>query len=336
MKANASGAGAAYYSGSHTAENADTLAGFYLSKGWGGLHEIGHGYQGSFMSDGSFDAGEVWNNLYAAAYEKKTMGTGIYQNGWLFAYGDKSNVEKTVINLWQTTHTPVTKWDHRSRLLALVTLQDKAGDEGFTLFNQEYRKIANQAGFVPSNHFLFDLISQYYGQASGFDFTPTILSFGGTMSTQQQDDNRSRNYKPVAPLTELVPASQLTTLQNKLGLTTPFSLVDTDQLASSGLSGSTTMHLKIDDFSQIEGQDLILMNGSKEIKRMKITSKDMNLGTLPNGIYTICLPTGKTTKYSFDTHYLRVKEATNDVTISYTAKKNKPINKPNCPFLRSR
>lgn len=333
MKANAHGSGAAYYSGSHTAQNGDTLAGFYLSKGWGGLHEIGHGYQGAFMRDSSFDAGEVWNNLYAAAYEKKTMGTGIYQNGWLFDYGDKPRVERTVTNLWQTTHTPVTKWDHRSRLLALVTLQDKAGDKSFTHFNKEYRKIANQPGFVPSNHYLFDLISQYYGQASGFDFTPTILSLGGTMSTKQQDDNRLHFYKPVAPLTELVPADQLTTIQNKLGLETPFSLVETEQLAFSGLSGSATIHLKIDDFSQVEGQDLILTNGSKEIKRMKITSKDMNVGTLPNGIYTIVLPTGKTTKYDLDTHYLRVKEATNDVTIHYTVKKASYLTSQTVHFL---
>lgn len=333
MKADAHGAGAAYYSTGHTAENNDSLASFFLSKGWGGLHEIAHGYQGAFMSDKSFDVGEVWNNLYAAVYEKKTMGTGIYQNSWVYAYGDKVGTERTVTNLWQTTHTPVTQWDHRSRLLSLITLQDKSGNKGFTLFNKEYRKIANEAGFVPADHFLFDLISKYYGQASGFDFTPTILSLGGTMSTQQQEDNRSYNYKPVAPLTELVPASQLTAIQYILGLETPFSLVDTDQLAFSGLSGTATMHLKIDDFSQVEGQNLILTNGAKEIKRMKITSKDMNLGVLPNGIYTIALPIGKTTRYTFDTHYLRVKEATNDVTIDYTLKKASPLVNQTIHFL---
>ncbi|PNP92137.1 hypothetical protein BMT55_09205 [Listeria newyorkensis] len=333
MKANAHGAGAAYYGGDHTAQNSDSLADFYLSKGWGGLHEIAHGYQGSFMNDSSFNVGEVWNNIYAAAYEKKTMGTRIFQDGWLYNYGDKPGMERRVINLWQTTHTPVNNWDVSSKLLAMVTLQNKAGDDAFILFNKEHRKMANTPGYEPSNHYLLDLISRYYGQASGFDFTPTILSFGGTMSTQQQEDNRSRNYKPVAPITELVPASQLTTIQNRLGLETPFALVDTDQLASSELSGSAMIHLKIDDFSQLEGQYLVLTNGTKEIKRVKITSKDLNIGTLPNGIYTINLPTGKAVKYSFDTHYLRVKEATNDVTVTYTAKKASPLISQTIHFL---
>ncbi|MBC1473745.1 enhancing factor [Listeria grandensis] len=333
IKANAHGGGAAYYGGSHTAQTGDTLAAFYLSTGWGGLHEIGHGYQGAFMSDPSFGVGEVWNNLYAAAYEKKTMGSGIYKNGWLYSYGNKSAVEDNVKNLWYTKGTPVNAWDLRSKLFFLVSFQNKAGDKAFTTFNQEYRKIANEPGFVPANHYLLDLISKYYGQASGFDFTPVIESAGGVMSKEQKEENRLNGYQAVAPLVDVVPASKVSEIQAKLGLESYLSLVDTTQLRVSGLSGTAKIHLNIDDITQLKDQYLTIKNGKEEVKKVLITDQDVALGTLPNGIYTIDAPTGNTVKYSLDTHYLNVKEATNECTINYTPKKESSLASQTIRFL---
>ncbi|MBC6135593.1 hypothetical protein HB825_12185 [Listeria booriae] len=43
-KANIKGAGAGYYGGDYTADSSSSVYGFFLKPGWGGLHEIGHGY----------------------------------------------------------------------------------------------------------------------------------------------------------------------------------------------------------------------------------------------------------------------------------------------------
>ncbi|MBC2104477.1 putative mucin/carbohydrate-binding domain-containing protein [Listeria booriae] len=320
IKANAHGAGSAYYTGSHTAQTSDSLAGYYLSKGWGSLHEIAHGYQGSFMSDSAFGVSEVWNNIYAAAYQKKTMGSDVYKNGWLYG-GNITGLENTIKKLWYTTETPVNAWDLRSKLFFLVNMQNKAGDEAFITFNQEYRKIANEDGFVAANHYLLDLISKYYGQASGFDFTPVIESAGGVMSKEQKEENRLNSYQAVAPLVDVVPAAKVSEVQAKLGLESYLSLVDATELRVSGLSGTASIHLDIDDIAQLKGQYLTIKNGKEVVKKVVVTDEDVALGELPNGVYTIDAPTGNTVKYALDTHYLYVKEATNKSTIKYTAKK---------------
>ncbi|MBC2367786.1 enhancing factor [Listeria booriae] len=320
IKANAHGAGSAYYTGSHTAQTSDSLAGYYLSKGWGSLHEIAHGYQGSFMSDSAFGVSEVWNNIYAAAYQKKTMGSDVYKNGWLYG-GNITGLENTIKKLWYTTETPVNAWDLRSKLFFLVNMQNKAGDKAFITFNQEYRKIANEDGFVAANHYLLDLISKYYGQASGFDFTPVIESAGGVMSKEQKEENRLNSYQAVAPLVDVVPAAKVSEVQAKLGLESYLSLVDATELRVSGLSGTASIHLDIDDIAQLKGQYLTIKNGKEVVKKVVVTDEDVALGELPNGVYTIDAPTGNTVKYALDTHYLYVKEATNKSTIKYTAKK---------------
>ncbi|MBC2004877.1 enhancing factor [Listeria booriae] len=320
IKANAHGAGSAYYTGSHTAQTSNSLAGYYLSKGWASLHEIAHGYQGSFMSDSAFGVSEVWNNIYAATYQKKTMGSDVYKNGWLYG-GNITGLENTIKKLWYTTETPVNAWDLRSKLFFLVNMQEKAGDEAFITFNQEYRKIANEDGFVAANHYLLDLISKYYGQASGFDFTPVIESAGGVMSKEQKEENRLNSYQAVAPLVDVVPAAKVSEAQAKLGLESYLSLVDATELRVSGLSGTASIHLDIDDIAQLKGQYLTIKNGKEVVKKVVVTDEDVALGELPNGVYTIDAPTGNTVKYALDTHYLYVKEATNKSTIKYTAKK---------------
>lgn len=320
IKANAHGAGSAYYTGSHTAQTSNSLAGYYLSKGWASLHEIAHGYQGSFMSDSAFGVSEVWNNIYAATYQKKTMGSDVYKNGWLYG-GNITGLENTIKKLWYTTETPVNAWDLRSKLFFLVNMQEKAGDEAFITFNQEYRKIANEDGFVAANHYLLDLISKYYGQASGFDFTPVIESAGGVMSKEQKEENRLNSYQAVAPLVDVVPAAKVSEVQAKLGLESYLSLVDATELRVSGLSGTASIHLDIDDIAQLKGQYLTIKNGKEVVKKVVVTDEDVALGELPNGVYTIDAPTGNTVKYALDTHYLYVKEATNKSTIKYTAKK---------------
>ncbi|MBC2178962.1 enhancing factor [Listeria booriae] len=332
IKANAHGAGSAYYTGSHTAQTSNSLAGYYLSKGWASLHEIAHGYQGSFMSDSAFGVSEVWNNIYAATYQKKTMGSDVYKSGWLYG-GNITGLENTIKKLWYTTETPVNAWDLRSKLFFLVNMQEKAGDEAFITFNQEYRKIANEDGFVAANHYLLDLISKYYGQASGFDFTPVIESAGGVMSKEQKEENRLNSYQAVAPLVDVVPAAKVSEVQAKLGLESYLSLVDATELRVSGLSGTASIHLDIDDIAQLKGQYLTIKNGKEVVKKVVVTDEDVALGELPNGVYTIDAPTGNTVKYALDTHYLYVKEATNKSTIKYTAKKESYLASQTVRFL---
>ncbi|MHB8032531.1 enhancing factor [Clostridium botulinum] len=311
IKADKSGPGGGYYGSNHTAETSDSVASFWLTRGWGALHEIGHGYQDDFTR------GEVWNNIYAHSLQKKDPNVNIFKNGWLYDYGKKDTVDYNVNKLWHQDKAAFNTWGLREQLYGYVLMKNKAGDNSFIHFNQEYRKLANTSGFNTSDYKQFDLISKAYGEISKLDFTPVIESFGGVMTSWQKEENRYKNYKPVAPLNEVVPASQVSQIQQSLKLETPLSLVTTDDLATTGLKGDVTLNFKVDDFNQIKNQTLYIMNGDKEVKKVVITNPTLSLGQLPVGIYTIYNTNSSNKLYTLDSHYLKVKQTNNNVTLNY-------------------
>ncbi|NFK79214.1 enhancing factor [Clostridium botulinum] len=327
IKADKSGPGAGYYGGNHTAETSDSVASFWLTKGWGALHEIGHGYQNDFTR------GEVWNNIYAHSLQKKDPDVDIFKNGWLYDYGKKDTVDYNVNKLWHQDKAAFNTWGLREQLYGYVLMKDKAGDDSFIHFNQEYRKLANTSGFNTSNYKQFDLISKAYGEISKLDFTPVIESFGGVMTSWQKEENRYKNYKPVAPLNEVVPTSQVSQIQQSLKLETPLSLVTTEDLAATGLKGDVTLNFKIDDFNEIKNQTLYIMNGDKEVKKVVITDSTLSLGQLPVGIYTIYSTNSSNKLYTLENHYLKVKETNNNVTLNYKLRTKSTLVNQEIDFL---
>lgn len=327
IKANLHGVGYAYYDTMNTGQN-DSSMNAYLHAGWTILHEIAHGYQGGFMERAAWDVNEVWNNTYAEYYERKYYGADYATKGTQTANGEKALREASFNQAWQVDHKDVNSWSGSDKERMLYLFMQKGGDEGFIHFNQQYRKLANTANFVQENHDLLDLLSKYYGEASGYDFTPVIESAEGKTSAALQQDTEYKDRKAVAPLKELVSASELANAQQKLNVESYLSFVDTDQMAKLQLSGNATITLDIDDFSQIEAQDLIVKNGAKVVKQVKVTSRVLNLGTLPKGIYTVYAPTGNTQKYAIDQRYLKVQQDTNTLNIKYTAKKMSTLTNP--------
>nr|WP_205606603.1 putative mucin/carbohydrate-binding domain-containing protein [Clostridium sporogenes] len=327
IKADKSGPGGGYYGGNHTAETSDSVASFWLTKGWGALHEIGHGYQDDFTR------GEVWNNIYAHSLQKKDQDVDIFKNGWLYDYGRKNTVDNNVNKLWHQDKAAFNTWGLREQLYGYVLMKDKAGDDSFTHFNQEYRKLANTSGFNTSDYKQFDLVSKAYGEISKLDFTPVIESFGGAMTSWQKEENRYKNYKPVAPLNEVVPTSQVSQIQQSLKLETPLSLVTTHDLATTGLKGNVTLNFKIDDFNQIKNQTLYIMNRDKEVKKVVITNPTLSLGQLPVGIYTIYSTNSSDKLYTLDNHYLKVKETNNNVTLNYKLRTKSTLVNQEIDFL---
>lgn len=327
IKADKSGPGGGYYGGNHTAETSDSVASFWLSKGWGALHEIGHGYQDDFTR------GEVWNNIYAHSLQKKDPDVNIFTNGWLYDYGRKDTVDYNVNKLWHQDKATFNTWGLREQLYGYILMKDKAGDDSFAHFNQEYRKLANTPNFNTSDYKQFDLVSKAYGEISKLDFTPVIESFGGDMTSWQKEENRYKGYKPVAPLNEVVPTSQVSQMQQLLKLETPLSLVTTDDLAATGLKGNATLNLKIDDFNQIKNQTLYIMNGDKEVKKVVITNPTLSLGQLPIGIYTIYNTNSSNKSYTLANHYLKVKESNNNVTLNYKLRTKSTLVNQEIDFL---
>ncbi|MBC1473315.1 hypothetical protein HB852_01610 [Listeria grandensis] len=332
MKADAASTPTAYY-GPYYSGAKGSSAKTYMDADFIALHEIAHGYEGNFK-EASLNVNEAWNELYCIGFLKNTVGNGLESDGWLLSFGGKELIERNVENNWHVNPQPINSWLIYYKTIFLATVQEKTGDQAFIHFNQEYRKMVYDGLEMKDKQKLLDLISKYYGETSKFDITPAIKSVQGSISDKQAEDNRYHNYTPVASLNEVVPSKDVAGLQKQLGLVFPFSLVDTDQLATvSSLSGEARLKLDINDFSQIEGEDITIMNGSKVVRKVKVTSPDMVIDNLPNGIYTMYLPLGKSMKYAVSEHYLRIKESVNNVTIKYTEKQASPLANQDIHFL---
>lgn len=328
IKADKSGIGAAYYGDKWTAESTASISSFWLSAqpdNWGSLHEIAHGYQGTFMADKYFSTGEVWNNIYAACYQSVMMGERKYQSGWLYNYGNQAKVEKTISDNIATGKALET-WDLRSKLYFMVTMIEKAGMNAFTHFNQQYRLNSNAPGFVAGEHALLDMLSESFASAGQqVDVTPFVQLLGGVITTQQRERNLFSHAKAVYPLNQLVQGIALGGIQQQLNLPSALSLVDVQQLQASGMKGDVTLQLKIDDFSQICGENLTLLDGARPMRQMPIETPNVVLLDLPIGVYTLRLPSGRNQKYQPQTPYLVVKPGTSQQQVSFIGKTTSPL-----------
>ncbi|MBC1457249.1 immunoglobulin-like domain-containing protein [Listeria newyorkensis] len=312
-KADKHGAGAAYYGGNYTAETSASVISFWLKPGWGGLHEIAHGYQGDFMSDTTFSTGEVWNNLYADSMQKKMMGKDYY-SGWLYG-GNVANKETAFEKNVYTTKTPVNNWDIANKLYMLTLMKDMAGDKAFTHFNQAYRADAN-ATKKNKDAFLLDLLTKYFGEVSHYDFTPFVELVQGSMSGNQKAENLYAGNKAVYPLASLLSGDNLKKTRQDIKLDTKWGLVSNDQLNKYKLTATTKVTFSINDFAQIEGKVLRIKNGVDVVREMTITSPTMTLKNMPIGIYSLDIPTGTTRFYEPETNYLAITDHESSATIT--------------------
>ncbi|MBC1937707.1 enhancing factor (viral) [Listeria grandensis] len=311
-KADKSGGYSAYYGGTYTAESSSSVKSFWLKPGWGGLHEIGHGYQGTFMNDETFATWEVWNNLYADTMQKKVLGKDYY-NGWLYE-GNTRTAENAFENQVYTTKTPLNSWGVRNKLYMLTLMKDKAGDQAFTHFNQAYRAAAN-ANTVPSP-VLLDLLTKYFGEASHYDFTAFVELVQGSMSSKQKAENLYSGNKAVYPLASLVSGDNLRNARRDINLDTKWGLVNNDQLEKYKLSNTAKIEFSIDDFAQIKGSILRIKDGADVVREMKITSPTLTIKNMPVGIYSLDIPTGNTHFYEPSTNYLVVSDRENLANIT--------------------
>jgi hypothetical protein len=131
LKADKSGPGGAYYGSRWTANSEDTVDMWLTKNSWGSLHEIDHGYQAGFDGVGMY-TGDVSNNLFGTQYQYSKYGKAADQNGWLFDYGKKEQVEKELYDLMMKQDGTYAVASHRQKLILLSLLKQKAGDDSFT------------------------------------------------------------------------------------------------------------------------------------------------------------------------------------------------------------
>ncbi|EOB1383573.1 M60 family metallopeptidase [Enterococcus hirae] len=140
LKADDSGAGAAYYGGDWTANSEPTTDMWLKELSWATLHEIAHGYQAGFDGQDMY-TGEVSNNLFGVQYQYEKYGKKADDIGWLFNLGKKEEVENKLYDKLIRDGDTYHDVDVREQLILLTMFKQKAGNDSFTKIYQEYRKM---------------------------------------------------------------------------------------------------------------------------------------------------------------------------------------------------
>lgn len=308
VKANKHGAGAAYYSANHTAQNGDSISG-YLSRGWLNLHEFGHGYEGS-LANQDLQLVDVMNNILAHYYQITYLREN--DGGWL---GKKLNIEENIKNAREKVSN-YNELSYQQKLYSFVDLLDKIGPEkSMAYVHSKYREYVKQGIRYNAS----DMFAKSFSEVSGYNVIPYLNSYKITPS----EDIQSEIYEQDMPfeyyLRDLVSTEQKAEqIRKDLNLEGRYSLVSNQDIEKYNMKGNIKLNISIDDFEQIKGQKIYIKDGKNAVKEITIENKNIVINNIPAGIYIIQIPKPKNNAYSYQYEYIVVKENTiNEKNIEY-------------------
>ncbi|EOS8093554.1 enhancin [Enterococcus hirae] len=318
LKADDSGAGAAYYGGDWTANSEPTTDMWLKELSWATLHEIAHGYQAGFDGQDMY-TGEVSNNLFGVQYQYEKYGKKADDIGWLFNLGKKEEVENKLYDKLIRDGDTYHDVDVREQLILLTMFKQKAGNDSFTKIYQEYRKMANQSDFKDWEYTLPNLMNRIYSENSKQDFSAALKKRGLYLDEFQAEKNRVAGYPAVASLADIVSENELVRARQLIDpnylINSNFELVTNEEIASLGLVGDLTIEILPSDLSNFEGLTVELKDGATIIAIQPVQQK-MTFKNIPNGVYHLEF-SGEQMKYYLPSeNYVYVKETQNHASLS--------------------
>ena len=319
LKADDSGAGAAYYGGDWTANSEPTTDMWLKELSWATLHEIAHGYQAGFDGQDMY-TGEVSNNLFGVQYQYEKYGKKADDIGWLFNLGKKEEVENKLYDKLIRDGDTYHDVDVREQLILLTMFKQKAGNDSFTKIYQEYRKMANQSDFKDWEYTLPNLMNRIYSENSKQDFSAALKKRGLYLDEFQAEKNRVAGYPAVASLADIVSENELVRARQLIDsnylINSNFELVTNEEIASLGLAGDLTIEILPSDLSNFEGLKVELKDGATIIASQPVQQK-MTFKNIPNGVYHLEF-SGEQMKYYLPSeNYVYVKETQNHASLSF-------------------
>ena len=303
IKANAHGAGAAYYAGNHVGVNNSSMASFF-EMNWGGLHELAHGYQGS-LGKGEMQLGEVSNNIIGH-YIQTDKNIYFHPGNWL---GELSSIEDER-NSQRLSGKTFLDVDEPTRLYVIVNLLNSF-EKGTTygkMFSW-YREQLNSGRTMTNQDAYVESIADIYN----INIIPYMESWGLKISDETKSNIYQRNYPLISILKDFVDDNTLNTIMINEDLDRKYSLVTNEVLMKYGINSNIYLNIDIDDFNKINGKFILIKDGNSTVKSIKIDNLYMEINNLPIGTYYLQMPIIE--GYSQDYTYVQVIE---NQTLSYT------------------
>ena len=280
-KANAHGAGAAYYAGDHIGVNKPKVSSFFEAN-WGGLHEFGHGYQGS-LGKGDLQIGEVSNNIFGH-YVQINRDIFPYDADWL---GKLPNIEEkhNKVRLDGGTFLDL---DIPGRLYFIINfLNAFEGPDTYAHIAKLYRKnVIEGKEMSTQDAWALGIYDKY-----GVSLVDYFDAWGIKVSEEARFTIEQGNSKNAFSLKDLVVDQTLTNqIKSDLGFDCNYQIVTNEQLSKYNLKGSSKINIQIDNIDLLKGKYILLKDGNKTVSKVKIDSNIVEIPDAPIGVYKLVVP----------------------------------------------
>lgn len=315
VKADAHGAGSAYYGLSHVGINSPSVASFF-QRNWGGLHEFAHGYQGSLARNG-MDLVEVSNNFLGHYFQYYSVYSDRFSTNYTFhnmGLGLLDNVEESH-NRTRLNGGRFSNADYFTQLYALVNLFDSFEAEvTYAKINQYYRQVVNSGRSMKN----YDAYVRAIAEEYNVNAAPYLEAWGVSVSDQLKAELWSAGYPAVSILKDVVADDNICgIIKQENELQADYTLVTSEILRQYNINGDLTLNIEIDQIENILGKYIYILDGDEVIRSIAVTSSVMTIDSLPIGTYYLQMPT-PTGMYTFSSDYLTIVNGENSLDFVYT------------------
>lgn len=310
--ANKHGGGLAYYSRDHVAAN-NPSAGYFLTKGWLALHEVGHGYDGIMTSDSRIPLGEVWNNIFANEYQKNIEKS---QGGWLYGTNQRkyqAGIHKRMLQ--NNLKFDIQRATLKERLDFMTRMVRLTGIEGLTAMLQEVREEQSKKKVSAD---LPRWFSENWLAKNNANILAYFDLYNIPVTNELKDKIESLQQTYVYTLALLINnAEERQRYVKKLGLATEYELVKSSDLADTKVKTNAAVNLQLNGHTLPKGAVVKLIDGQRVVAEAKLQNDIAQFQNIRPGIYTVFAPHSKGKALPSHTFVIVREGNANNITVSY-------------------
>lgn len=306
VKANAHGAGAAYYSGNHVGINSritqkvtcdDGVERTLVVRGqmysffqtnWGGLHELAHGYQGSLGGNLSLGLGEVSNNILCH-YIQMDDSIWTADGYWLGKLEDIENVK----NIYRVNdgldyfHQPDAD-ALSTRLYVLINLFDSfEGEVTYAKLFSWFREMRAK-GVISDSTPQQDVYTLFFADVYDSDIMPYWSAWGVAVS-EGIKEQVAQCGKTFSILQDTAGTATQSILDGE-GLSLKYGLVSDALFEKYDVTGSLQIQLNIDNVSRLNGRTVLLEKNGAIVAQTTVVDGKAEFRGIYAGSYLVRVP----------------------------------------------
>lgn len=308
----------AYYNGNFIAVCSSTISAIF-QYGWGTLHEIAHGYQGT-LGKGMF-LNETGNNILAhyiqtdrTLYKKNDSYIGNLENCEQNLNNSRINkvsAGQTIFNNDSGTYTNTSE-----KLYSIVNMPDAfEGTVTYGKLFSFYRKLAseNKAGGLT----VADVYAKFFASEYNVNIVPYLKQWTMPVSESVEKEITDLGLCAVSITADALSDETFEKVKAGENLKLKYGLIREDVLQKYVGKCSLKINFEIDDLNAIKNKNLAVSYHGNVVKIAKILTNQISFTDLEIGTYEIKLPVD----FRFDNKFCTVtlKEGENEISYSFDA-----------------